>query len=601
MNVRSIFFVLMIVSVRVGAAQDHLPPAPAWEGASLDLMLDPSHEWATDFERSGGVESPDYEATVAWARKLVEASDHLSMVSLGDSPEGRAIWAILASGEGALTLEALRASDRPLVFAHSGIHSGEIDGKDAGFMLLRDMTVLGTKPDLLERVNFLFVPIFSVDGHERRSEYNRMNQRGPNVMGWRTTGRNLNLNRDYTKARALEMQHMLRALDTTDPDLYLDLHVTDGADYQYDITYGGTGAHGWSPSIGAWLNGTYRAVVDAMLQDMGHIPGPLIFTVDRADMSKGIFDWTAGPRFSNGYGDARHLPTILLENHSLKPYRQRVLGTYVFLEASLRAVADHTAELRAAIATDRTARPDRVHLDYARSPEPVKRMDFLAIRNELVESPITGGEVVRWSGEPELVADVPVLGNAVRANFVDRPTAYWIPAAWGHLVEILDVHGIAYERADREIGRTVEWTRFPDATMDAQPFEGQARVTPGEPVEIVREDFTFRPGAVRVPTDQELGTLAMILLEPRSPDGLFQWGFMLEVLQRTEYFETYAMEPLAREMLEADPALAAAFEQRLREDEEFADDPRARLEFFYERSPWYDREWKLVPVAREVD
>ena len=578
---------------------DHLPPVPRWSGASEELMLDPGHEWATDFEKSGGTDSPDYAATSAWLQRLVDAAPELARFSLGRSPEGREIWGVIASSEGATSLEQVRRSDRPVVLAHSGIHSGEIDGKDAGLMLLRDMTVRGTKRALLDEVNLVFVPVFSVDGHERRGEHNRMNQHGPRHQGWRTNARNLNLNRDYTTARALEMRHMLRLIDTLDPELYVDLHVTDGADYQYDITYGSNGTHGWSPAVNGWLRGAYREAVDVELERMGHVPGPLIFTVDQFDITRGMFDWTAGPRFSNGYGDARHVPTILVENHSLKPYRQRVLGTYVYLEATLRAVGAHADGLRAAIAADRAARPAEVHLGYERSPEPLGTIDFLAIDHGTEISPISGRPVVRYDARPFTV-EIPIFGNAVRAPVVRRPAAYWIPAAWSHLAEWLDLHGIAYETLERERTVEVERLHLPDAEIEDAPYEGQVRVRSGEP-RSERVTLHYRAGALRVPTDQDLGTLAMILLEPQSPDGLFQWGFLLEILQRTEYFEAYVMEPMARAMLEADPELAAEFQQRLRSDREFAADGRARLDFFYERTPYYDEAYRVYPIAREID
>lgn len=578
--------------------QEFLPPTLPWEGASAALMLDASHEWATDFEKSGGMASPDYDATRAYLLRLVDAAPELAAVSLGDSPQGRRIWAVVASGEKAFSVDALRASSRPLVFVQAGIHSGEIDGKDAGLMLLRNMTVIGTERRLLDRVNLVFVPIFSVDAHERSSAHSRMNQNGPDVQGWRANARNLNLNRDYTKAETLEMRHMLRALADYDPDLYLDLHVTDGADYQYDITYGANGPHGWSPAINAWLGGAYRAAIDAALTEMGHVPGPLIFTMDNADITKGMYAWTAGPRFSNGYGDARHLPTILVENHSLKPYRQRVLGTYVLLRATLEVVGDRFDELRRAMSSDRAARPDPLHLEYTQSPEPVGTIAFRAIRNEVEASEISGAPVVRYTGEPYTV-EIPVLANATRAQFVARPSAYWVPAEWSDFAALLDLHGINYERIDAVRSLEVERYRLPDAMLEPEAFEGRARVRPGTPA-VERATVEFGPGSLRVPTDQERGTLAAILLEPQSPDGLLQWGYFLEILQRTEYFESYMMEPMARTMLDRDPVLASEFQERLAHDAAFAESPRARLEFFYERTPYYDRTWKLYPVAREM-
>jgi hypothetical protein len=467
-------------------------------------------------------------------------------------------------------------------------------------MLLRDMTVLARRSELLEGVNFVFVPIFSVDAHERRSPTSRMNQRGPEVQGWRTNARNLNLNRDYVKAESVEMQHMLRALQDYAPDLYLDLHVTDGADYQYDLTYGFNGTHGWSPAISVWLTETWRPSVDRALEEMGHIPGPLIFAVDSFDMSAGIYDWTAGPRFSTGYGDARHLPTVLLENHSLKPYPQRVLGTYVFLAATLRVVADEAASLRKAIDADRSARLEEVHLGYRVPSEGASpTMRFKAVSSEVEISPVTGQPSVRWTGQPYEL-ELPIVGNRERTLQVSRPSEYVIPAAWAGLASMLERHGIRTERVETGTWLEVERYRLPDAEITGDPFEGKVRVSCGEPV-IERERVWFHAGAVRVPTDQPLGTLAMLMLEPQSDDSLFQWGYLLEILQRTEYFEAYVMEPMARQMMTEDPELARAFEQKLRSDSEFAGNARARLEWFYERTPFYDQEWKLYPVARSID
>lgn len=590
---------LVLATTPASADDRFLPPLIPWDGASQALVVEDDHPWITPSERTGLTATPSYDETVAWLRRLVEAAPELEMVSLGDSPQGRPIWMVIASTEGAFTPEALLASDRARVLAHSGIHSGEIDGKDAGLMLLRDMTVVGSKRELLDDANFLFVPIFSVDGHERSSRYNRINQRGPEEMGWRTNARNLNLNRDYTKLDTVEMRHMIAALRRYRPDLYLDLHVTDGADYQYDITYGYNGSHAWSPSIATWLAEELEPRVDAALEEMGHIPGPLIFSANRRDMKGGMWGWTAGARFSNGYGDAIHLPTILLENHSLKPYDQRVLGTYVFLESCLRVAAEHRDSLRAAVSTDRAARPAEVPLAFQvpqDSPPPTIEFRAVASRDEMSE--ISGQEEVRWLGEPE-TQEIPLLAATQASVTATRPQSYLVPAEWAELIRILDLHGVEMRRVEEWETHTCERIRLPEASMAPDPYEGRGLVTPGP---LVRESGELRlaPGSVEVSTDQPLGELAMILLEPESPDSFLQWGFLLSILSRTEYFETYAMEPMARQMLQDDPSLAEQFEAAL-EDEEFAADPRRRLEWFYGRSPWLDTQYKLYPIGRVVE
>jgi murein tripeptide amidase MpaA len=262
------------------AKQAILPPELPWNGKSQSLIVAKNDPWITPAEQSDFVHTPRYDETVKWLRRLCEAAPELRMVSLGKSPEGRDIWMVIVSKERAFTPTALRATGKPILFAQAGIHPGEIDGKDAGMMLLRDMTVRGKKRELLDTANLLFVPIFSVDGHERFSPYGRINQRGPAETGWRTNTRNLNLNRDYTKMDSPEMQAMIRALNEWEPDLYFDIHVTDGADYQYDITFGYAGKHGYSPAIASWLDEIWSPAVHRDLEAMGHIPGPLIFAVN---------------------------------------------------------------------------------------------------------------------------------------------------------------------------------------------------------------------------------------------------------------------------------------------------------------------------------
>ena len=585
----------LLLSATLASAQTPiLPPLIPWDGASRALVVPANDPWITPSEAGGLKTTPRYDETVAYLNRLVKASPQLKMVSIGKSAEGRDIWMVIASKERAFTPEALRKTGKPLVFAQGGIHAGEIDGKDAGLMLLRDMTVRGTKRELLDRVNLLFVPIFNVDGHERASRYSRINQRGPEVSGWRTNARNLNLNRDYMKADAEEMQAMIRALVTWQPDLYIDLHVTDGSDYQYDITFGWNGTAGHSPAIANWLDSVYRGPVDAHLRAQGHIPGPLIFTDDPlVSVGAGQSD----PRLSNGYGDARHLPTILVENHSLKPYDQRVLGTYVFLEQTLRTVGAEAASLRRAIAKDRARKPASVPLTW-RVPEnaPKEEIEVLGIESRLTLSPVSGDVRREWLGRP-VMQRAPFQRATEVETSVKRPRAYWVPAAWRDVIAKLDLHGIPYERIAEAREVDVTMLRLLEPKFGATQFEGHVRVTATEKPERRRERFPA--GSVRVPTDNPLGSLVTLLLEPSSPDSLFQWGFFNSILSPTEYVESYIMEPMAEAMLAEDPKLAAEFRARIESDAAFRGDPRARLQWFYQRTPWYDERARLYPVGRE--
>lgn len=581
------------------ASEPILPPLVPWNGKSRELVAPKNDRWITPSERDDLRTSPSYDETVAWLRKLVAAAPQLHMLSIGKSPEGRDIWMIIAAKQKATTPETLRKNGKPTVLAQAGIHAGEIDGKDAGMMLLRDMTVRGTWRDLLDGANFLFVPIFNVDGHERSSRFGRINQRGPEVMGWRTTAQNLNLNRDYAKADAPEMQAMLRALQQWQPDLYFDLHVTDGADYQYDVTWGYNTGDAHSPAIADWLEKTLTPALSRDLTALGHIPGStdVANRVDPLDLTRGLRGWNADARFSTGYGDARHLATVLVENHSLKPYDQRVLGMRVLLETALRVAAKNGRELREAVNTDRARRSPKIPLAWDIDPavEPAK-IEFKAVEERITPSEISGAQKIEYTGKPATVT-VPYLRANHASLSLPRPKAYWIPPAWSEVIARLQLHGIAVERISAPRDVKVVMYRLQDAKLATEPFEGRVPVT-AKLAAFSRTEH-FPAGSARVTTDQPLGDLAAVLLEPASPDSFFQWGFFDTVLQQTEYIEPYILEPMAERMLQADPKLAEEFRAKVANDDAFRASENDRLRWFYAKTPFIDDRWNLYPVARE--
>ncbi len=585
---------MLVVQVETNAmAEAPLPPAPDWSGRSERLIAAADNPWITPAEQSGFERTPTYDETRAWLERLAAATPLVRLETFGVSPQGRDLIAAIVSTDGAAL-----DPEKPVLLLQAGIHSGEIDGKDAGLMLLRDIA-FGGRADLIARVNLVFVPIFNVDGHERASPFNRPNQRGPNNQGWRNTAQNLNLNRDYAKADAPEMRAMIALIRRVDPDLYLDIHVTDGMDYQYDVTYGYQGSAGeWtaSPNIARWLNRTYRPTLDRALRQEGHIPGDLVFAVNDRDPHAGLAVFGFSPRFSQAYGDMVHTPSVLVENHSLKPHRQRVLGTYVLIECSLEMLARHGASLRSARAQDRSARRP-VAAGWQMSETPDVTRELATMQYETYLSAASGGNELHWTGQAGPVRGVPQHAPRTTVE-LQRPAAYWVPATKPEVIARLHAHGIAMETIDAPRTVNVELMRLRDAAAVAGVSEGRQRASAGEPAAERREEW-FPAGSVRVPTDQPLGDLAITLLEPQSEDSFYAWGFFNEILQRTEYIEGYVIAPMADQMLANDPALRAAFEAKLAAEPDFAASQDARLEWFYERSPYVDDRHLLYPVGIE--
>jgi hypothetical protein len=567
-----------------------LPPLVPWSGASEKLIVAANDPWITPAERMGFAETPTYDQTRAWIDRLVASAPNLlSVETFGQTAQGRPLYFVRARKGGA---------GKPVVLVQAGIHSGEIDGKDAGLMLLRDIAHRG-KDRLLDRVDLVFVPIFNADGHERSGPWNRPNQRGPKNMGWRTTAQNLNLNRDYLKADSPEMRAMLGLIGRVDPVLYLDLHVTDGTDHQYDIGYafsGWRGLYAQSEAIGRWLDGRLRPAMDKALTRAGHTPGYYVSSRSNSDPDKGISHDPDTPRFSTGYGDHRRVPTVLLETHSLKPYRQRVLGTYVFVEEALRQAGANLATLRAAIAADRAERPRSMVVAWKPVEKPLYTVPFKGIAHDTYRSAASGRDEVRWLGRP-VTQTMPVFGVAPDQS-VTLPRAWWVPVTEPEVIERLKLHGITYETLAQPRTVTVDAVRVRGPKL-APASEGRVPLSAAGFDHAPRTE-TYPAGSVRVPADQPLGLLAAALLEPESADGALAWGFFPGMLQRTEYIEGYAIAPLADRMLASDPALKREFEAKLAADPAFAANGDARLAWFYARTPYYDERYLLYPVGREL-
>jgi len=288
---------------------------------------------------------------------------------------------------------------------------------------------------------------------------------------------------------------------------------------------------------------------------------------------------------------------VLVENHSLKPYKQRVLGTYVLLEASLKLLGEQVENVQASILADASTRPAAIATNWGGAADVKATMDFAGIAYEEYVSPASGTKEVRWLGTPKTYEKLTVNVTTKPGIRLRRPKAYWISPAQSEIIRRLRLHGVQLQVNSRATTETLEMYRLVNPTSADKPFEGRHPVTTEVKAETRTE--TFPAGSVRVPTDQPLGDLAVALLEPESADSFLAWGFFPEILQRTEYIEGYVIAPMAEKMLAADPKLKAEFEARLAGDPKFAADPTARLQWFYQRTKFHDDRYLLYPVGIE--
>lgn len=560
-------------------------------------------EWQTDAEKTNYRETPRYDQTVAYARRLDDASALITYREFGRSAAGRALPLLVADKQGLADAQAVKKSGRAIVLIQACIHAGESDGKDAGLALLRDIAITKAQTDLLNRVTVLFIPIYNVDGHERFGAYNRFNQNGPAEMGWRATATNLNLNRDYMKADAPETRAWLKLWNDWQPHLLIDCHVTDGADFRYNVTYQYEQFENVPAPVRNWMRSTIEGKVVPATEAAGHLLAPYLEFIDNRDFSRGVLTFIATPRFSTGYTPLRNRPGLLIETHMLKDYRTRVLGTYDLLRCTLdeinrdpeslvSAVGEADAQaVREGAAYDPSRRvPLAVELTKATTPFLLKGV---AARTEVSE--VSGDMRVIFGAKPFDV-NIPRYQTAKPSRTVAPPLYYLVPPQWTSVIEVLEAHGLLIERTTSKLVLEVETYRFGNVSWPGAPFEGRFR--PLFEAQLVRLQRSFDAGSVIVPMAQPAAMVALQLLEPEAPDSLAAWGFFNAVFEQKEYGEFYLLEKLAREMMSRDESLKREFEKKIESDPKFAASPSARLNFFYERSPYWDDELRLYPVGR---
>jgi hypothetical protein len=567
------------------------------------MAPDPSaDDWRTPAEVSDYRTTPDLAETLTYLRRLAAAHpERLKLETFGRTGEGRELAVAIASRDGVFDPAAVHASGRVVLLVQNAIHAGEMDGKDACLALLRDLLTTADGARLLERVVLVVLPVYNADGHERRSKYNRLNQLGPEEMGWRANATNLNLNRDYMKADAPETRAFLGLFHRWQPDFFVDDHVTDGADFQYDVTFILDATPNVAPGTAAWIRETVTPELVRRVDGAGHLafPGP-VFLEDDSDPAKGLAFAENPPRFSTGYMILEGRPGLLVELHMLKDYRTRVGGNLALLRGLLEILnrdADRLIELnraadRAACALGTSTEPFPLVVTASGETTPVPFRGFRYVR---ALSDVSGAMAVRYEPVP-WETTLPMRTGVRTEVSITPPAAYLVPPEWVRVLEVLLAHGVRLDRLPRPWTGPIERYRLTGMEWPGAPFEGRHPILRGGPVdrdvghfgtvERSTETATFPAGSALLRLDQPRARFVIHWLEPEAPDSAFRWGFFDAVMEQKEFGEAYVLERVAREELARDPELRATFETKVHTDPAFAASPGRRLGYFFDRSPW---------------
>jgi hypothetical protein len=554
--------------------------------------------WKTHSEASNYSRTPTYKETISFSQRLDASSDRIVFKYFGKSSEGRGLPVLIAASEGEFTPRLAKTSGKPVILIQAAIHAGESDGKDAGLALLRDIAITKERKSLIDDAILLFVPIYNVDGHELFSKYNRINQNGPVEMGFRANSANQNLNRDYLKADTPETRAWLDLWNKWDPDFFIDCHVTDGADFQYNITYEFAHHAEIDGILSQWMKKHFEERVVASVEKEGNLLSRYIQMADRYAPEKGIFSFIATPRFATGYTPLRNRIGLLIEAHSVKPYVSRVKGTYAVLRYMIEEISSNKQSL-----FDANRKADESLLNTANTEAVVlmqrignksRPYNFKGFESQNAGESVFGGNHQTYTKTPKTTV-VPQYDEANAVVKVRPPDYYIIPPQWHEVIARLGAHGVKYTRTKSPRTMKVESYRFEEPKWASASFEGRLTLK----AKAIRYETirTYPANSVVVPYRQKAGRVALHFLEPGSPDSAFYWGFFNAIFEQKEYSEAYVMEKIAREMLKKNELLRKEYEEKLK-DPAFAKSKRQRQRFFYERSPYYDSRIGVYPVGR---
>jgi hypothetical protein len=562
------------------------PPAPAWR---------------TPFENDpAGNTTATYAECIAYYQKLAAAYPaHLHLAEAGPTDSGQPLHEVVLSADGDADPASTHRKNRRVLFIQNGIHPGEPEGIDASMMLTRDIVQQKSLGKLLEHVTIVIVPAYNIDGMLNRNSTTRVNQNGPAAYGFRGNARHLDLNRDYIKQESRNARSFAALFQKWQPDVFVETHTSNGADYQYTITLIATQHSKLAPALGTYLQ---SQLLPALYKGMEQKKWPMTPYVDFEGQTpeSGLRAFLETPRYSTGYAALFNTIGFMPETHMLKAFAPRVHSTYDLLLTMLETVDRQAPALAAARATATAAMQAQTTfpLTWALDESQRETVQFRGYEGKMKPSEVSGQPRLYYDRAAPYTRPVPYFNTFKASTIVNRPTAYIIPKAWTEVADILRRNGATLEPLAHEVTVPVETYYFTDFKTTPKPFEGHY-VHSQVQLRTVAGPATFQAGdlvaylAAGAPTRYLVETL-----EPQATDSFFAWGFFDSVLQQKEHFSDYVFEDLAADLLRRDPALRQSLEQLKQRDAAFAANGPAQLEWVYQHSAYHEAGHNRYPVAR---
>jgi hypothetical protein len=550
----------------------------------------------TKFEQSGGTQSPNYFEIIKWWKKLDAVSPAVKMLEMGPTDAGFPLHLVLVSSGKDFDITSIKAEKKAIILIINGIHPGEPDGIDASMILVRN--IVENKYRLPSNVVLAIVPVYNIGGCLNRSKNYRIDQNGPVEKGWRGNAENLDLNRDFIKCDSKNAISFTKIFHDLDPDVFVDNHVSDGADYQHVMTLLTSQHNKLGGSMGDYLDTQFEPALYSLMKGKGYDLVPYVNHFGETP-EKGWSAYWDSPRYSSGYATLWSTFSFTPETHMLKPYRQRVASTKALEESFIEFTSRHCKQVLDLREKTRKQQRTQKSFPIAWKLDRSKPTEIIYKGYEAGHKPseVSGLPRLYYDRTKPFIAKVPFYNFYSDTLSVDKPEAYMIPQGWWKVIERLQANRVQMKRLTRDTIIEVQWYRIENYRSSSRPYEGH-HLNSQVRISVNTKTMSFRKGDWYIPMNQTANRFVIETLEPQGEDSYFAWNFFDPILGQKEGYSDYSFEDIAAEYLKNHPDLKDRLNQRKATDTAFAKNGRAQLDFVFENSVYFEPAYLQYPVYR---
>lgn len=549
----------------------------------------------TPFERSNKKETATYTEVIRHYQSLAKTYPQAKLVTYGPTDFGRPLHLLVLSKDKVFDPVAIRKSDKRILLINNGIHPGEPEGIDASMMLARDLLKENKLP---ENVVICIIPIYNIDGSFNRSSTSRANQNGPVAYGFRGNSKNYDLNRDFIKTDSRNSHSFQEIFNTWQPEIFVDTHTSNGADYQYTMTLIPTHKDKLQPLLSRYLTQTLVPFLYEEMKKKGYEMVPYVNSVEETP-DQGITGFLESPRYSTGYAALHNTIGFMPETHMLKAFDKRVDATYQLLQTYIDVVA-RDAKLIGAHkkkADEAIASQQHFAIDWKLNKKEYTTFMFKGYTAKQKPSEVTGIDRLYYDRNEPYTKEIKYWNTFEPSLTVSKPVAYLIPQAWTKVVELLKLNRVKVQQLSRDAVIPVEMYYISDYKTATRPYEGHYLHTAVK-VNPILQQIPFYAGDYIVYVNQPANRYIVETLEPQAIDSFFNWNFFDAILGTKEHFSAYVFEDTAAELLKNDPSLRGKLEKEKAAQPGIAQDAEAQLDFIYKNSGYYEKTHNRYPIGR---